>query len=81
MGTANTFLLSPQTPPDVAAVPFADKPLSLLGLSSKSLDALKELDILTLGDVPDLMAWENIPGIGPKTATKVEELFLSMKGA
>lgn len=75
-----TFLLSPQAPPDVAAVPFKDKPLSLLGLSSKSLDALKALDILTLGDVPDSMAWEKIPGIGPKTAMKIEELYHSMKG-
>ena len=76
-----TFILSPQAPGDIMPVPFDLKPVSLLGLSSKSIDALDELDIRTLGDIPDAFAWEKIPGIGPKTAQKVEELYNSMRPA
>lgn len=73
------LILSPQAPPDIEPVPFEDKPLSLLGLSSKSIEAAAELGILTLGDVPESMDWQKIPGIGAKTAAKVEELMASMR--
>ena len=73
------MIISPQAPPDIQPVPFDQKPLKLIGVPSKALPALEELGIKTLGDVPDQMDWSKFPGIGEKTALKIEEAFAGMK--
>lgn len=54
-------------------VPWEEKPVSLLGINSTVTAALAAQGIHVLGQVPAGFRWIDLPGVGAKTADKIEE--------
>ena len=78
---AHSKIRSPQAPPDIHAVPFDQKPITVLGIGNTAVKVLHDSGIFLL---PDMVAFvesggdfTEFPGIGPVTAEKIKTLLES----
>lgn len=75
-------ILPPDTPDDLYPLPWPQRPLTILGLSTKQVQTFKDAGVHNLGT---LEIWlehhepSELSGIGPKTEQSILEGFESLK--